>query len=294
MGVRKKAASDLQPIGDLFSDSWALYKKTVLSYLKVLGVGLLLIFTGTLILVLLLLPLFITSGGSVDHLLAHATWFQYFLIFLVFFSFVLYLLILIAYLLMMPIMYLLILTNTKKESIKSLINRSKPYIIPYFMTNLLLSFFVVGGFAVFVIPGLILSLFFIFTLTIIVLENKTGRAALLRSYQLVKAYFWQILLRVIIIEAGVIIVSNILNNIAKEVSSVAIISRLFSLFVEWFVVIYLFLLYKQIREKVPADKTVSMNWIWVVSIIGWILIICLLGAFLSGSLQLPSSRAFAA
>jgi len=147
---------------------------------------------------------------------------------------------------------------------------------------------VLGGITLLVIPGLLICIFFSFTLQVIVLENKKGRAALSRSYQLVKAYFWQFFFRVLAVETIVVLISNVLNQIAKDAEVFSMLSQVFSILAEWFIVIYLFLLYKQIQAKVPAEKHSNMNWIWAVAAIGWIIIIGIIGAVLSGSLQLPS------
>jgi len=135
MATKGKKTSDLQPISDLFKETWKVYKKTYISYLKIVGIGILLVIGGAIITVLFGLPLFISSGGSVDKLFTNTTGLQFFSIFLLFFWVLLYFIMLTVYSLVMPISYLQILTDTKKSSLKAIFKSSKQNLLPLFVTN---------------------------------------------------------------------------------------------------------------------------------------------------------------
>lgn len=68
------------------------------------------------------------------------------------------------------------------------LRESKIFIVPYFLTSLLMSIITVGGYFLFIIPGIILQIFFSLYTFIILRENKTGLRALLTSREYIRGY----------------------------------------------------------------------------------------------------------
>jgi hypothetical protein len=73
------------------------------------------------------------------------------------------------------------------------------------LVSLLVGLVVVGGFILLVIPGLIFLVFLSVSVPVLIVENRRGRAALSRSWNLVKGHFWH--------AVGVIIVAGLITGI---------------------------------------------------------------------------------
>ena len=95
---------------------------------------------------------------------------------------------------------------------------SQVTITKLFGTSLLVIFTIILGFVALIIPGFVLIIYFLFVPAVVVEENIGYRAAMKRSYQLVKGNWWYIL--------G----SFLLASIAAQVL-VQIVARLLGLFV---------------------------------------------------------------
>lgn len=84
------------------------------------------------------------------------------------------------------------------------------------LVSLLVGLALVGGFILLVIPGIIFWVFFSVSVPVLIVENRRGRAAMSRSWNLVKGHFWHAfgVLIVAAIIAGVI--SGILGSIGGD------------------------------------------------------------------------------
>lgn len=286
----------LPSIKSLFQDSWELFKKTFVTYLKIVGVGILLFVACAVVAGLCAVPLVISSGGSMDALFTHTSILE--IIEMV--VFVIWILaafaVLTVYSLSVPIAYMFVLDDPNKESLKKLFDRSKPFIVPYLLAGLLVFLIIIGGFTLLVVPGIVFAIFFSFVVNVVVLEKLRGKAALQRSYQLVKTHFWGVLLRMIVLEAAFYVISYILQQIAKEVSLFRVVSSAFSFTSDWFGAVYSFLLYKQLCKSKPSDSPISIRWIWIPAIVGFVLFLLLAVAGLASVIQngvhLPTSEEF--
>jgi len=267
-----KKEKSLPSIAQLLEESWRLFEKTALMYLKLFGLSVAAVLLAVFIGVLLALPLsFITLGShSVD--LNHLTLFPIIMIILLMVWFILFIVLLISITVITPIVSVFILRG-KKGSLFELIKQSKQFFWQYFLTALLSGVVVLGGIMLFFIPGLLFALFFSFVLFEVVLEQQSGSAALKRSYFLVKNNFWEVIARLFILEIGLIIISFVLNRFADGNWLLNLVRILFSLFSMWYARAYMYLLYKQLREHTTLSSHISFRWIWVVSSIGWVLLI---------------------
>jgi len=69
----------------------------------------------------------------------------------------------------------------------------------YIWISALVSIFVGIGLILFIVPGLVMAIWYSLAIYILVAEDKRGRAALSRSKELVKGHWWGVLWRLIII-----------------------------------------------------------------------------------------------
>ena len=127
-----------------------------------------------------------------------------------------------------------------KEYFKSTWERKWEIIGVYLLTGLI----VMVGFMFLIIPGIILAFFLIFAPFILILEKKSITESIVESFRLVKNNFWEVLLRHLVIYFAFIVVVVISNFIPLASIAVNFLSSIF-------MVIYMYLLYKSIREKTP-------------------------------------------
>lgn len=76
--------------------------------------------------------------------------------------------------------------------------RAFQYILPVVWVSLLTGLAVLGGFVLFIFPGIWLSVLFSFTMLVLLDENKRGTQALARSAELVKGRWWKTLWRLLV------------------------------------------------------------------------------------------------
>lgn len=299
--VRKKTAvtpkTELQsteiipksgPIGVqlLIQQSWTVFKGTILSYLKLVGVGIGLLITIAVVGLLLALPLMISSGGSAFELLSSPTPLQIIGIILVIVWALASFLATCAYFIFLPLASVFILEN-KNASLDYLFKKTKRMLLPYLGISLVSGLLIFGSWMVFVIPGILVSLLFIFMTYIFVIEGKRGLAVLRRSYELVRAHFWEVLLRVLLIQAALYLGSYVFDSMAERSDVFGLVSFVFSVAGGWFAQSYMYLIYKNLKSRVPGKNSANLTWIVVVSVIGWLIFFGLIAALVNGALQIP-------
>lgn len=134
---------------------------------------------------------------------------------------------------------------------------AKPYFWPYIWVSVLSGIIVMGGLALLIIPGLLFWVWFSMAPYVMVLENRWGMEALMRSKQLVRDRFWGvvgrlflIIIAVIALTIPLIIVSAIFkdNIIASD-----IFSQIYTFFVVApFTVACIVSLLRDLRDTAPA------------------------------------------
>ncbi len=109
---------------------------------------------------------------------------------------------------------------------------------------------VLAGFVLFIIPGIIFSVWYSFSTFVLVTEQKKGWSALQRSKELVKGKWWAVAGRIGALALVMIIIMAILNSIS---SSLADIANVFILSPVSFA--YSFLLYEDLKKV--KDVTIT-------------------------------------
>ena len=132
----------------------------------------------------------------------------------------------------------------------------------YLWISLLSGFIALGGFLLFIIPGIILSVWFSFGLYILVAEDRRGLNALLRSKHLVQGYWWPIFGRFLAlgllgigVMAPFIIAGFLLENVENlaVVGLFQVLQGVASLLFSAFTIIFGFVLYENVKNvKGPA------------------------------------------
>ncbi len=143
--MSEKKSSQLPPLKSLFTDAWELFKKTWVSYLKLVGLGIAFLFLGSLIGILILLPIGFTAFGSHFQLLSHPTPFAIGMLALFVLWVIFYILALIVIGVLFPVANISILQKEKVTSFVDLLKNSKHFFWAYFFTMLLSGLLIFGG-----------------------------------------------------------------------------------------------------------------------------------------------------
>lgn len=279
--MAQKSNSHLPSLVELAEDSWELFKKTWVAYIKIVCLAIAVVLAAVILGVLILLPVSLVSFGSGYPQFGHMTPFSGIMFVLFILWFILFFLCLAALEIIFPIVSIYILQGKKTSPILDLVKQSKTIFWPFFVTVLLSLILTAGGTALLFIPGLFIAFFFTFVSYEIVIEGKTGTLALKRSYFMVKSNFWEILGRLVLVELGIVIVSWVLGRFAGGDGILSLVQFLFSLFASWYARAYAYLLYKEVRAKTTYPEHISIQWIWVVAIIGWVVFLFMILTFSS-------------
>ncbi len=111
----------------------------------------------------------------------------------------------------------------------------------------IIGYIVMGGFLLFLIPGVMFAVWFTFAQFILAGEDEKGMNALLKSKEYVRGYFWDILLRLFIIW----LVSGVIGI-------VPIIGPILSILFMPFMMIFIYLIYEDLRS-IKGDVAYSSS-----------------------------------
>ena len=138
-------------------------------------------------------------------------------------------------------------------------------LVSYGWVSILTTLAVLGGLVLFVIPGLVLSLWLTFAPYILFTENKKGLSALTASYAYIKGYWWSVVWRIVFIGVLSILIQAGLTALATSAvhSTQPGIPQFFQLAVIHFLVIpvsiaYAYGIYQAVRE-VKAQHPLETN-----------------------------------
>jgi len=277
----------LPSIQQLATDAWELFKKTWVFYLKLLGLSFAYIFLVVLVGILISLPITFVAIGSGLRFFNHMTPFHYATLILFILWIIFFIVSVISVEIIVPIAGIFILQGKRTTPIFDLLKSTKPFFWQYFLTMLICGFLSVGGMFLVIIPGFLIAFFFIFVMYEIVLEKQKGLAALKRSYFMVKSHFWEVLGRFVVLEVVYLIILGILTKLAAGDALLGLVRFLYILFFSWYAWAYMFLLYKEVKARTTFPEKISITWIWIVSVIGWLLLVLLFVSLIIGLAHLP-------
>lgn len=126
-------------------------------------------------------------------------------------------------------------------AVRDALHQTKPGILPMAWVLALVGFVIGGGFLLFVIPGIIFSVWFFMAPYLLVDEDVRGMSTLLKSRALVQGRWFDVFLRLVVIWAC-----------SAVVGAIPVVGPIMLLISVPYVMIYQTLLYKNIKEVAPA------------------------------------------
>lgn len=116
----------------------------------------------------------------------------------------------------------------------------------------LLGFIIGGGFFLLFVPGLIFMTWFLFSQYIFALEDEGGMASLCKSREYVRGYFWNVLLRLVVLWVIAFLLTLVLGWIP-------LVGNIVSLIILPYTLIYQYLLYCDLRAVKGGEVSSSCS-----------------------------------
>lgn len=143
-----------------------------------------------------------------------------------------------------------------------------PYFWSYLWVGLLVSLAVLAGFLLFIIPGIIFAVWFMFAYYALLFEEKRGVEALKTSKRYVKGHWWGVLGRIafvtlvamiasFVLEIGITIMESVFGSAGVLIGSLA--SFALNIIIVPVMVAYVYLMYKDLSSGVAAADDMSTS-----------------------------------
>lgn len=166
------------------------------------------------------------------------------------------------------------------------------------IVGMLMFLIIFGGFLFFIIPGIVFAILFMFVSYEIVLSNNSIWGSIKRSTAIVLHNFGGIFVRFLLFFLLSIVISASEQYVmGYSDSSMRMpglgLSIIVNVLFGWYSLAYSITLYKQSRAVTPADKSVNMVWILIISFLGWLMFIGVIYAGYKALSQEPFKSAFA-
>ena len=149
---------------------------------------------------------------------------------------------------------IMLLLKNDFKSVKADFKGSKKYFWRFLWISLLVALITVALSIFFIIPGIVVAVFYAFASFSVVLANKRTFSALENSYDLVKKYWWPVFGRFLLLGLIAIVLTLImnipmayLNDVGKQVYS-TIFNLIWALLTPYFLV-YTYFMYRDLVYK---------------------------------------------
>ncbi len=144
---------------------------------------------------------------------------------------------------------------------------------PLLLASLLGGLIIVGGFVLFVIPGILFSILLSFSAYFVVMDNISPIEAMRKSVYIVSKNFGAIFIRLVVLFVIGFVGGLIINMLTGQDGSIlgSILSLVFNLLFGWYSISYILSLFQE-SKKVGGDGRGKLMWMSIVAVIGWFLI----------------------
>lgn len=273
-------SSSLPPIKELFSQSWNTFVASILP-----------LFLFSIVLIVITLGFFVFSAGIILFLTSATGLFQLFshmgIAAFAVMTLPLYLLSGVCLLVIIAGMIIIsslanivtvqiVASYPKKISIGNTIKSGLGLVMPLFVTGLLAGIINFGGLFFFFLPAIVFSFFFMFVSYEVILEKKKLLSAIRRSVFIVSKSFGEILVRIFAFILLYILVVVFIPNFVMRIEPhtgiiITLLSVVTNTLMGWLGLCFFVTLYKQAKDGLGNGKEVSLLWIGIVSLLGWVI-----------------------
>lgn len=277
------AANQLPPIKTLFSESWEMLKGSFVHLLVLYVICFALFFALFIVGLLIGAPLGVFSVFSAIQNNGVTPSFFTSLGVLGIVILVLIVIAIVIATMIQAAMILMVANYKSKPSYGATLRQGLGFVLPLTLTAALTGFITTGALFLFIIPGLVLTLGFMFVNMEIVLNHQSGTSALKRSLGIVFSNFWGILGRSTIFFFIAIIIIIVPQALAGGTKNIAVtglfglLSMIVNIAVGWYGVAFSITLYKQ-ASKNYSGTGVKLMWPMIIAIAGCIVGIIFISA----------------
>lgn len=173
-------------------------------------------------------------------------------------------------------------------SITDAYKRAWPYLLSYFWIVILVSAITLGGFVLFVIPGIIISVWFSFAWYVFATEQVKGMDALMRSKEYVRGYWWSVVGRFIVLALALLLVASVVQLIASAFDSLgtelieSTSGAVLNVILTPFILAFMFLVYKDLKQVkgggvLPTSSTTPFT---ILGVIGAVIVPLAIGGMM--------------
>lgn len=153
----------------------------------------------------------------------------------------------------------------KKPRLGECLGQGFKLFFPLLAVSILIGFISFGGWWLFMIPGILMMLFFMFSRMEVILAGKRFLEALKGSIRIVSQNFGEVFGRMLLFTVGGFILSYIIGR------TLPFLSLFCNLFFSWFATAYIVVLYQQAKAATDEKQEAKLGWIWITSILGWLI-----------------------
>ena len=235
----------LAPISQLFSDSFALYKERFLTLTILFSIPYLFFGSGVLL---------VASGVALG-------------VFIIILSFLLF----------TPASISVISALFRRTGVAQSLRVGFSLFFPALWVSILIFFILIGGYTMLIVPGILMSLWFLFSSFALVIEGKRGLNALLRSREYVRGHLGAICVRFFIIFfisfaahlaiywlSGLQITTEMIMTTVTMITGVPlstgiymVINTIIAIFIGPFTIVYLYKIYQNLTALKPELALVA-------------------------------------
>jgi hypothetical protein len=175
---------------------------------------------------------------------------------------------------------ILLLGDDGQKGLWTHIRQGFRFIIPVLVVEFLVGMIIAGNFFLFVVPGIVAGVLLSLTSFEVMLNNKRGTTALKGSATIINQHFGYLLVKVLAIIGIQIVFQLGVYLLQQGGESLEMVLGLYNiiggLFINWFSLIYAIELYKEVRNKTDWNKQISITWMGITSLLGWVLSLALM------------------
>lgn len=143
---------------------------------------------------------------------------------------------------------------------------------PIFLVTMITAVLTIGGFGLFIIPGLAIAILLSFAIYEVALHKTGVSQALRNSAAIVSQNFGAIVIRWLVALGVSLLISFVFSRIGDE-PLVMLIAYLIQILLSWFFIAYWYQVYKQARSATDLKAASAITWMYVVAAVGWLLIV---------------------
>jgi len=165
--------------------------------------------------------------------------------------------------------------------LREALKRAKPYAMPSLWVGVLSAAILFFGYVFFIIPGIIFSIWFLFSRYAVIADDKKGMEALLKSRDYGRGNFWNIFLLVALGIVSMLFIDSIIQPLNKAAGPQTenIVNFIFGFLISPVATIYYYLIFENLK-KTKTDSAILIspsekNFFGPMAIIGFILMVSL-------------------